>query len=81
MYLNPTALRVIRERSGLSVTDLATRSGIKQPHLSNIEAGRRQASAAVCVALAKALKVDLPAILGDPTSVAQAPDDVACGVA
>ncbi len=70
MDLNPTALRTIRERSGLSVTGLAEAAGIGQAHLSNIEAGRRRASAEVAVSLAKALKVDLLAILSDarPTS-------------
>lgn len=33
MDLNPSALRAIRERSGLSVTALAELSGIKQSHL------------------------------------------------
>ena len=64
--INPVALRTIRERSGMSVTALAEAAGIKQSHLSNIEAGRRKASADVVVALARALKVELPAILADP---------------
>lgn len=66
MELNPYALRTIRQRSGMSVTSLADAAGIKQAHLSNIEAGRRKASPAVIVALARALKVELPAILRDP---------------
>jgi transcriptional regulator with XRE-family HTH domain len=66
MDLNPAALRAIRERSGLSVTALAALAGIKQSHLSNIEAGRRRASAEVGVALARALKIDLLAIVADP---------------
>lgn len=66
MDLNGVAIRAIRERSGLSVTALAEMSGIKQSHLSNIEAGRRRASAEVGVALARALKVDLHAILAGP---------------
>ncbi len=70
MDLNPSALRAIRERSGLSVTALAELSGIKQSHLSNIEAGRRRASAEVSVALAGALKVDLLAILAAPSKAA-----------
>lgn len=63
MQINPAALRVIRERSGMSVTSLAASAGIKQAHLSNIEAGRRQASPEVITALATALKIELPAIL------------------
>jgi transcriptional regulator with XRE-family HTH domain len=70
MDLNTAALRVIRERSGLSVTALAMAAGIKQSHLSNIEAGRRRASAEVAVALAQALKVDLLAIVADPKAKA-----------
>lgn len=72
MQINRHALRTIRERSGLSVTGLAEASGIKQSHLSNIEAGRRQPSAEVVVALAKALKVDLPSILSEPTPTTEA---------
>jgi transcriptional regulator with XRE-family HTH domain len=68
MRLNPAALKVIRERSGFTVTGLAEAAGAKQSHLSNIEAGRRNASPELIVALAGALKVDLPAILCDPTA-------------
>lgn len=70
MRLNRAALRVIRERSGMTVTALAEAAGVKQSHLSNIEAGRRNASPDVVVALASALKVDLPAILADPEQAA-----------
>jgi transcriptional regulator with XRE-family HTH domain len=69
VQLNPAALRAIRERSGLTVTALAEQAGIKQAHLSNIEAGRRNAGPDVIVALATALKVELPAILADPQGV------------
>lgn len=67
--LNTSALRALRERSGMTVTALAAAAGIKQSHLSNIEAGRRNASPEVAVALASALCVDLPAILSDPAAV------------
>jgi XRE family transcriptional regulator, regulator of sulfur utilization len=66
MRINTAALKALRERSGLSVTALANSAGIKQSHLSNIEAGRRSASPEVGVALARALKVDLVAILAEP---------------
>lgn len=69
MQLNPAALRAIRERSGMSVTALAESAGIKQAHLSNIEAGRRNASPEVIKALASALACELPAILRDPAAV------------
>ncbi len=70
MRLNSAALRALRERSGLSVTALATAAGIKQAHLSNIESGRRSASPEVAVSLARALKVDLAAILAEPVTEA-----------
>lgn len=66
MRCNGAALRVIRERSGLSVTALAREAGISQPHLTNIEKGDRQASPEVISKLARALKVTLPALLADP---------------
>lgn len=66
MRVNGAALREIRERSGVSVTDLATAAEIKQSHLSNIEAGRRNASDDVIVKLARELKVPLPAIIACP---------------
>lgn len=71
MRIHGPALRAIRERSGLSVTATAiavTESGVKlgQAHLSNIEAGRRQASPEVITALARVLKCDLLAIVADP---------------
>lgn len=63
MEINRHALRVIRERSGITVSALAAASGIRQAHLSNIEAGRRNASDTVIVALAKALDIPLQAII------------------
>lgn len=68
MQINPAALRTIRERSGYTVTALAAEAGIKQSHLSNIEAGRRKASPEVVKALAAALKIELPAILSAPVA-------------
>lgn len=62
VMLNRVALRVVRERSGLSVSELARRSGVSQPHLSNIEVGRRGATQGVAVRLAAGLLVPLAAI-------------------
>lgn len=64
--INGAALREIRERSGVSVTGLATSVGMKQSHLSNIEAGRRNTTDDKIVLLARELKCPLPAILTDP---------------
>lgn len=67
--INPHALQVIRERSGLSVSELARRSGVSQPHLSNIETGRRGTSPAVVRALAHALAVPVLALCAElPTT-------------
>ncbi len=63
MQINGVALRVIRERSGLSVSELARLAEVSQPHLTNIELGRRAASPAVAGRLATALKVPLIALL------------------
>jgi transcriptional regulator with XRE-family HTH domain len=71
MDLNGEALRVIRERSGLTQQALADLAGLKNAsHLSNIEAGRRRPSPEVAKALADALKVPLVAILGMPAGAA-----------
>jgi transcriptional regulator with XRE-family HTH domain len=66
--INPDALTAIRERSGLNITQLAAlvrEHGVQveRSHLSNVEAGRRPASVSLQQALAKALKVPLPAIV------------------
>ena len=66
MKVNRHALRVIRERSGLSVSELARQAGTSQPHLSNIERGRRSASPALVRQLAEVLKVPILALLGEP---------------
>lgn len=42
-----TRLREIREQAGLSLADLAARSHFSKSHLSNVEAGRRAATADV----------------------------------
>jgi len=60
------ALRALRERSGLTIVDLARSAGISQPHLSNLEAGRRNASPDVVRRLAQALRVPITAILTVP---------------
>lgn len=68
MQLNRHALRAIRERSGLSLTELARAAGISQPHLSNLEHGHRQASPATVRRLADALRVPMPALLAEAES-------------
>lgn len=55
--LNHHSLRVIRERSGLTQTQVAADAGIDRPNYAHIEAGRRPGTPAQVVAIAKALKV------------------------
>lgn len=65
MRLNTEALRAIRERSGQSQTGLAELAGIDRANLAHMEAGRRKGTEAQIVALARALKVPVTAILRD----------------
>lgn len=65
MQINGEALRVIRERSGLTGTALAEMVGVDRTHISNIEAGRKQPSPELARRLADALKVPLIAILAN----------------
>lgn len=62
---------MIRERSGLSPRALAEAAGIDRTTLVNIEASRRNPSPEVATAIAKALKVELVAILADPNEPAE----------
>jgi DNA-binding XRE family transcriptional regulator len=52
-------IRVWREHRGLSRQQLAEAAGIAKPYLSQLEAGKREASQRVIRRLAKALRVDL----------------------
>jgi transcriptional regulator with XRE-family HTH domain len=76
MQLNGHALRIIRERSGLTVSALAELAGISQPHLSNIERGRRMASPEVAARLAEVLRVPLVALLAEPGAPAPSHEQV-----
>jgi transcriptional regulator with XRE-family HTH domain len=62
--INPQALKTIRSDREVSKADLARAVGCNPSHLSNIEAGRREASPTLIKALARALRVDLLALLG-----------------
>jgi transcriptional regulator with XRE-family HTH domain len=62
--INGEALRAIRERTGLTVSELARKGGVSQPHLSNIELGRRGGRPPIIRALADALGVPVGALLG-----------------
>ena len=62
MRINHTALRVIRERSGYSQTELAGIARIPRPNFAHIEAGRRPGTPAQIKAIALALDVPITAI-------------------
>jgi putative transcriptional regulator len=64
-----STLRQLRLRAGLSQKDLASRIGLKQPNISEMEAGRRTPSAEIMLKLSKVLRVsgdELLAIFGKP---------------
>jgi transcriptional regulator with XRE-family HTH domain len=62
MILNCHALRVIRERSGFSQTQVAELAEIDRPNYAHIEAGRRKGTPEQIVAIARVLDVPTPAI-------------------
>lgn len=66
MELHGPATRALRQRSGLTVTELAKRIGCTQGHLSALENEDRKASPELIVAIARELKLDLPPILRGP---------------
>lgn len=55
MRLNPEALRVIRERSGMSKAELAERAGVDRTLITRLENGERPGTPRVIRALAEAL--------------------------
>jgi len=62
--INPEALKTIRRDREVALGKLAEAVGITHGHLSNIEAGRSEASPSVIRGLAAELRVDLLALLG-----------------
>ena len=67
--LDPEAVRIgatireLRKAYGLKVTELAEEVGISRPYLSNVEAGRKQATRVLCAQIAGVLNVPLAAIV------------------
>lgn len=57
MQVNHHALRVIRELSGLTQTQVANLAEIDRPNYAHIEAGRRKGTEPQIVAIAKALSI------------------------
>jgi transcriptional regulator with XRE-family HTH domain len=58
-----TRLRSLRQTLGLSLDELAARAGLSPSTLSRIETGKRTISLDVLLPLARALQVDLDALL------------------
>ena len=52
-------LRAIRKYRGLTTTELATKAGVSQGHISEIETGKKEGSLRLLVRLADVLCVDL----------------------
>ena len=48
----------VRENKGISLNELARKTGISKSHLSNIERGEKEPSISILVRIALALNVD-----------------------
>lgn len=57
-------IRTFRKYRGLTMAALAREAGISQPHLSDIETGKKNGSIEVLKRIAAALRVDLDDIAG-----------------
>lgn len=73
MRSNGPSIRAIRERSGLTKTQLAHRTGIDRTLISRIESGERNGTPAQLIAIAQGLHVDLLAVLAPAARID--PDD------
>ena len=72
MRLNHAALRVIRERTGKSQTQIADMAGIDRANYAHIEAGRRRGTEEQVKAFAIALQIPFDALLGPDAEQAAA---------
>ena len=61
-------IRSRRKHLGLSLEDLSRLSGSTVPTLSHIERGTRDVKLSTLVAIAGALRTDLPDLIGDTSS-------------
>lgn len=64
MRLNHAALRVIRERTGKSQTQVAELAQMDRANYAHIEAGRRRGTEEQIKAFAVALQIPVDALLG-----------------
>jgi transcriptional regulator with XRE-family HTH domain len=62
MRANPASLRPLRERTGLSISELSRSSGVDRTVITRLESGERRGTPAQLKALAAALDVSLLAI-------------------
>jgi transcriptional regulator with XRE-family HTH domain len=72
MRINPHALRVIRERSGLSQAALGRAAKVSQGHISQLEAGQKEPRPDMVQRLAVALGVPVTALVTAPAEPAEA---------
>lgn len=75
MRLNHAALRALRERTGLSQTQVAADAGIDRANYAHMEAGRRPGTPAQVKVLAAVLAVPITALLGPEIDAAVGDDD------
>lgn len=59
---NGAAITALRERTGLTKTQLAKQTGIDRTHLHRIETGERKGTPAQLVEIARALKVPITVV-------------------
>lgn len=72
MRVNRHALRDMRERSGLGVTELAGRAGVSPGTICDLESGRRPGSPSTLRKIADALECNLFSLLVNPEETAKA---------
>jgi len=68
MRINGEALRVLRERTGLSITMLSKASGVDRTVITRLENGERRGTPAQAKALALALVAPVTMLIEHPTS-------------
>lgn len=67
VVLNGPALQAIRERTGLTQTDLAKQTGVSQGRISELESGLLNVRPGTVKALAEALAVPITALIAPTT--------------
>jgi transcriptional regulator with XRE-family HTH domain len=70
MRTNGEAITALRERTGLTKTQLAKAAGIDRTHLHRIETGERQGTPSQVRSIAETLQVPITAITHPETGIA-----------